>query len=272
MSDAGAFVAANPRSHPAVDTSAAILADRVGLTLPTSDVPILDDITMRVAEGERISIIGPSGGGKTTFLNILAGVQAWTSGHVLIRGEPPRAGRPDTGYVMARDALLPWRTAVQNVELSLQIRNVPKRERLQRALVALDSVGLRDAADRYRAELSQGMRQRVALARALVAQPTLIFLDEPFAALDAQTRIVMNDLLLDLIDRFSGTAVLITHDLNEAILFADRIFVFTARPARLMATHAVELPRPRHSLTLRRTQSFLDLYETLWSAISGSIH
>lgn len=254
-----------------LSAESAIVVEHVGLELPDAQPMIIEDITLRIADGELISIIGPSGGGKTTFLNILAGLQRYTAGSVLVRGHRPSAGRPDSAYVMARDALLPWRTALQNVELSLQIRGIANDERRDRALSALDSVGLRDAADRYRAQLSQGMRQRVSLARAFVGQPSLILLDEPFAALDAQTRIVMGDLLLDLLKAFSGTAVLVTHDLNEAIMFADRIVVFSQRPTRVMATHDVNIPRPRNSLQVRKDRTFVELYEQLWHAIAGTV-
>lgn len=242
----------------------AVKASNVGLSIHPDAPPIIENISVTIREGELIAIIGPSGSGKTTFLNMIAGLQRWTEGELVVRGAPPKAGRPDTAYALARDALLPWRDAVSNVELALQIRGVPKAERHERAMAALGKVGLSDAALSPRAHLSQGMRQRVALARTFVSDPNLLILDEPFAALDAQTRIIMQDLLLNLLMQFSGTMILVTHDLAEAITLADRILVFSRRPGRINAVHEVGLPRPRDAATLRGDPSFSELFDAIW--------
>lgn len=245
----------------------AIEACNVGLAVEADPEAILEDVSLVVNEGEVVVIIGPSGCGKTSFLNMIAGLQGWTSGSILVRGETPRLGRPDSAYALARDALLPWRDAVGNVELALQIRGVPKSDRRQLAMDALDRVGLTNAAGRHRAHLSQGMRQRVALARTFVTNPSLLILDEPFAALDALTRIAMQEVLLSLMQRFSGTVVLVTHDLAEAITLADRVVVFSPRPATVIAEYEITFPRPRDPALLRSDPYFAKIFDRIWKQI-----
>jgi NitT/TauT family transport system ATP-binding protein len=183
-----------------------IQADNVSLTIDTAEGPlkVIDGISLDVRRGEYVGIVGPSGSGKTMFLNTVAGIERPTSGSLEVFGEAPRVGREGVGYAMARDALLPWRTAIGNIELSLEAIGVPKAERHRRALEALERVDLGSFGNAYRAQLSQGMRQRVALARTLVANPRLLLLDEPFAALDAQTRILMQERLLQLLRTTTG--------------------------------------------------------------------
>ena len=251
--------------------SAAVEADDIELYVGSGVTPIVEHLTLAIADGERLAILGPSGGGKTTFLNMIAGLQQYTGGTLRVRGEQPRAGRPDMAYAMARDALLPWRTAVENVELPLVIQGVRASERRERALSALDQVGLINAAGEYRARLSQGMRQRVALARTFVTQPSLLLLDEPFAALDAQTRVLMSELLLRLVEASRGTAILVTHDLGEAIAFGDRIVLLSSRPACVRAIYDVSIPRPRDVHRLRLEPSFVELYGQIWDALRAEL-
>lgn len=248
----------------------AVDAQGVGLS-PTRGVDILDDISLTVREGEFVAIIGPSGCGKTTFLNAVAGLTRITRGTLTIRGRAPAAGRADSAYALARDTLLPWRSAAENVELALEMRGVRKSERRPMAERALARVGLTDARDRHPNALSQGMRQRVALARAFVTQPTLMMMDEPFGALDAQTRLLMQDLLLTLLDEFGGTLLLITHDLAEALVLADRVVLFSNRPARVSAEYLVEIPRPRRAHEVRREARYVALYEEIWTALKDQL-
>lgn len=246
----------------------------VSLMLDTSTGPleILDQISLRVNPGEYVSIVGPSGSGKTMFLNAIAGLEHHTSGFLKVLGESPRAGRPGIGYAMARDALLPWRTAVENVELGLEaIPEIGKQERRERAREALKNVGLEAFSNAYRAQLSQGMRQRVALARTLIRNPDLLLLDEPFAALDAQTRIVMQERLLQVLQTYEGTVFLVTHDLAEAILLSDRVVVFSRRPARVKQIYEIDLPRPRSSIQLRTTEEFQHLQAELWANLAEEV-
>lgn len=232
---------------------------------------ILRDITLDVGRGEIVGIVGPSGGGKTTFLNIVAGLEPFSGGALVVEGAPPTAGAPDVAYAFARDALLPWRTALENVELALRLRRIPKREWGARALDALTGVGLADFADTYRAQLSQGMRQRVALARTFVTRPSLLLLDEPFAALDSQTRVILQDLLLSLLGDSGATALLITHDLAEAITIADRVVLFSNRPATVRAIYDINLPRPRSAIELRSDPTFQRIFETIWQSLGEEV-
>ena len=233
---------------------------------------VLAGIDLTINDGEFVVIVGPSGCGKTTFLNMVAGLQSFTSGHLRVAGEPPQAGRRETAYALARDALLPWRDALGNVELALQIRGVAPDERRRARREALARVGLADAATRHPAQLSQGMRQRVALARTFVTEPRLLILDEPFAALDAQTRIRMQELLLALLRQFSGTMIMVTHDIAEAIILADRVVVFSQRPATVTASYDVKLGnRQRKTSELRTDPEFSRLFERIWQDIETGV-
>jgi NitT/TauT family transport system ATP-binding protein len=255
-----AFAQANP-------TAAAVVAKDVRFRVPAGP-DVLAGIDLTIRDGEFVVIVGPSGCGKTTFLNMVAGLQGYTSGDLRVAGAPPKAGRRDTAYALARDALLPWRDALGNVELALQIRGIAPEERRRRATEALGRVGLTDASARHPAQLSQGMRQRVALARTFVTEPRLLILDEPFAALDAQTRIRMQELLLALLRQFSGTMVMVTHDIGEAIILADRVVVFSPRPATVTAIYDVKLGnRERKTTELRADPEFGRLFERIWNDI-----
>ncbi|PWJ86128.1 NitT/TauT family transport system ATP-binding protein [Pseudaminobacter salicylatoxidans] len=245
----------------------AILAEQVSLRVGGAK-DILAGIDLAVRDGEFVAIVGPSGCGKTTFLNMVAGLQPFTSGRLTVAGSSPKAGRRDSAYALARDALLPWRDALGNVELALQVRGVDKDERRRKATEALAKVGLADALHRHPAQLSQGMRQRVALARTLVTEPRFLILDEPFAALDAQTRIRMQELLLSLLKQFSGTMLIVTHDIAEAITLADRVVVFGPRPSRVTAIYEVGLgARERNIGELRADPQFSRLFEAIWNDI-----
>lgn len=246
----------------------AIRAEHVQLSFATSSV--LNDISLEVFQGESVAIVGPSGCGKTTFLNILAGLQKVTSGTVSVNGSLPKAGREEIGYAPARDALLPWRNARDNVAFALQVQGVPGPIRRQRADKALESVGLKGHEEKHRSQLSQGMRQRVSLARTFVRNPSLLLLDEPFAALDPQTRISMQGVLLSLLKAFSGTMVLVTHDIPEAIVLADRIVLLSGRPAIVKETFRVPIERPRDPVAIRKHPAYLELFDKIWYGI-GSV-
>ncbi len=248
-----------------------VRARNVGLDIAGNSMPILDGVSLDIAYGDFVALVGPSGSGKTTFLNVIAGTQKFTRGTVEVRGAPPQKGRRDMSYALARDALLPWRTAQANIELALQIRGVPRQERRVRARAALERVGLTDSAGQFRSQLSQGMRQRVALARAFVTEPDILLLDEPFAALDAQTRILMQQQLLELLGQFSGTVLMVTHDIAEAITLADRIIVFSRRPAQVLRAYDVDFPRPRDAAELRADPGFGVLFESIWNDIVGQM-
>lgn len=205
----------------------------------------LGPIDLLVLNREFVSIVGPSGCGKSTLLNIVAGLEQPTSGEVLLDGQPApeRLGR--VAYMHQRDLLLPWRRLVDNVVLPLELRGVPKHEARRRALPWLARFGLAEFAEAYPAQLSGGMRQRAAFLRTLLAERPLLLLDEPFGALDALTRAGLQEWLLALWEELDRTVILVTHDVEEAILLSDRVVVLGPRPARIVVEVPVDLPRPR---------------------------
>lgn len=208
----------------------------------------LHDVSLDLHSGELLVFVGRSGSGKTTALNVLAGLAEPTSGHIEILGTTPAEARVRLGYMFARDALLPWRSALGNVEYGLEIRNVPAGERRVRAKECLKLVGLEDYASNYPGQLSQGQRQRVALARTWVLGPEILFMDEPFAALDAQTREALHLEFLRVWARDRQSVVFVTHDLSEAIAIADRIVVFSQ--GKIAGKFDVPFERPRDMLEL----------------------
>lgn len=227
-------------------------------------VHALEEIDLAIADGEFVAIVGPSGCGKTTLLNAMAGLDTPLVGEVTVAGKAPRAGDPDVSYVLARDSLLPWRTTLSNAAIALEFQGVPKREREERAREALNIMGLGDFTGAYGAQLSHGMRQRVALARSFATDPRILLMDEPFSALDAQTRINAHDAFLSAWERHKTTVVLITHDLTEAVGLADRVVIMTRRPGRIKSVHDVDLPRPRSMINLQGSDRFHQIYETIW--------
>jgi NitT/TauT family transport system ATP-binding protein len=209
------------------------------------EVIALDGIDLEIGDDEFLTVLGPSGCGKTTLLNIVASFETATGGEVRVDGEPVRKPGPDRGVVFQEYALFPWLTVQQNVEFGLRERGTPRSERKERVRRQIASVGLSGFERRYPHELSGGMRQRVALARVLVNDPKILLMDEPFAALDAQTRSMMQQELLGVWSAERRTAIFITHNIEEAILLGDRVVVMTARPGRIKEIVAIELPRPR---------------------------
>jgi NitT/TauT family transport system ATP-binding protein len=205
----------------------------------------LDGIDLEIGDDEFLTILGPSGCGKTTLLNIVACFESASGGEVRLDGEPVRKPGPDRGVVFQEYALFPWLTVQQNIEFGLRERRVRKGERLERVRRQIAAVGLSGFELRYPQELSGGMRQRVALARVLVNDPKILLMDEPFAALDAQTRTMMQQELLQVWGAERRTAIFITHNIEEAILLGDRVVLMTARPGRIKENVPITLPRPR---------------------------
>lgn len=210
-------------------------------------LPVLNSISFAVARGEFVALIGPSGSGKSTLLDIIAGLIAQDRGSVLIDGTPlgtaARLGR--SAYMRQRDLLLPWRTTLDNAALSLEAHGLRRRQARALARARLPEFGLAEFADAYPSQLSGGMRQRVAFLRTVLAGSPLLLLDEPFGALDALTRATMQDWLRDLLLREPRTVLLVTHDVDEAIILADRVLVLSPRPAHLTHQERIDLPRPR---------------------------
>ena len=242
-----------------------------GLNHAYAGGPVLNGIDLTVGNGEFLAVVGPSGCGKTTLLNVLAGLEPVQAGEVRVGQRPPKAGRRDVGYMLARDCLLPWRRALDNAGLALETHGVAAPERKDRARAALTAVGLGHAGDLYPAQLSHGMRQRVALARVFAAAPEVILLDEPFSALDPQNRVLVQDAFLGVWEKRRCTVVLITHDLGEAICLADRVVVMSASPGRVKNVYDVPLPRPRSAADLRGAPEFHQLYEAMWADLRGEV-
>jgi NitT/TauT family transport system ATP-binding protein len=231
----------------------------------------VDNVSLEIESGQFVAIVGPSGCGKTTILNHLTGLLPVQRDSVSIGGLPPVAGSPRVTYTLARDCLFPWRTALHNVCFGMELRGVPPAERELRARQALELVGLGRFADAYPKALSHGMRQRCALARGFCLDAEALLMDEPFGALDAQTKIQLEDLLLELWGQTRRTVVFITHDLAEAVALADRVVVMSARPGRIVADLSIDLPRPRHVRELQRDPAFLSLYSRVWEQLERGI-
>jgi NitT/TauT family transport system ATP-binding protein len=231
------------------------------------EVPVLDDVTLSIQSGELVTVIGPSGCGKTTLLQMAAGLLLPKSGAVSVGGE--RVAGPDRrrriSYMFARDSLMPWRRAIDNLTLGLEIQGVTNPRPLGREMMA--RLGLQGFEGSYPSQLSHGMRQRVAIARTLITKPQLILMDEPFGALDAQTKILVEGEFLKLWEGLRATVVFVTHDLVEAVLIADRIVVMSARPARVKAMFEVKIPRPRDPVSTPSLAEFNDLRQALWEAL-----
>jgi ABC-type nitrate/sulfonate/bicarbonate transport system ATPase subunit len=206
---------------------------------------VLDNIELTVGAGEFVSIIGPSGCGKSTLLNIIAGLETPDSGTVLVAGHDSKPRLGQIGYMQQKDLLLPWRTVLDNTILGLELKGIPRRQARQRALELTGAFGLSGFENQYPFTLSGGMRQRAAFLRTVLLDHDVLLLDEPFGALDALTRVQMQEWLLELWESLHKTIVLITHDVDEAILLSDRVYVLTARPGKVTMVLEVDLPRPR---------------------------
>ncbi len=232
-------------------------------------VRAVEGVDLVVPEGAFVSIVGPSGCGKSTLLNAISGLLPPSAGEVRVDGRPVDGIQDDVGYMFARDGLFPWRTALRNVEFGLELRRVPGRERIARDL--LMKVGLAGFEHHYRNELSQGMRQRVAVARTFATDPEILLMDEPFGALDAQTRMLLQDTFLEMWESKRKTVVFVTHDLVEAIVLADTVVVFSHRPGRVKSAIDVALPRPRSALSLKFDAQFQKLYDRVWRDLKSEV-
>ncbi len=222
-------------------------------------VTALEDFYMTLGENEFVSIIGPSGCGKSTFLEIAAGLDEVSSGQVLVDGIPVTGPGADRGMVFQSYTLFPWLTISENVRFALKKSSLSRSEQDERVQRFIQLIGLAGFENAYPNQLSGGMRQRVAIARALVYQPKILFMDEPFGALDAQTRLVMQELLLDVWESNRTSVLFVTHDVEEALLLSDRIYVMTARPGKIKSEYVVDLPRPRSLLITEKMPAFVDL-------------
>jgi NitT/TauT family transport system ATP-binding protein len=229
------------------------------------------DLTFTVEAGEFVAVVGPTGCGKSTTLSLVSGLEPPSSGEVDVNGEPVRGIPPGVGYMFQSDAVLPWRSVLDNVAAGPRYRGIAKEEARNRAMVWIERVGLAGFRKYYPHQLSGGMRKRVALAQTLVNEPQIMLMDEPFSALDVQTRALMQDELLRLWQGTGAAVVFVTHDLEEAIALADRVVVMTSSPATVKAVFDVPLPRPRDVEEIRMTPAFVEAYREIWESLREEV-
>ncbi|MFD2208180.1 ABC transporter ATP-binding protein [Virgibacillus halophilus] len=230
----------------------------------------LDDISFSLNEGEFLSLVGPSGCGKSTILSIISGIMAQTQGKVLLNGKPVNEFNDAIGYMLQQDYLFPWKTIIDNILLGPKIQNDITPDIRQKASEFLAEVGLVNVEEAYPESLSGGMRQRAALVRTLVSDPKVLLLDEPFSALDYQTKLNLEDLVHKLLRQYHKTAVLVTHDIGEAISMSDRILVMEAKPGRILKTFEVPLElRNEVPFLVRRHPKYQPLFDKVWAALNG---
>jgi NitT/TauT family transport system ATP-binding protein len=231
----------------------------------------LKDLDMSVAPGEFCAVVGPTGCGKSTTLTLVSGLERASAGVVRVDGQPVAGLTPGVGFVFQNDAVFPWKTVLDNVASGPRFHGARTSEANRRARDWLRRVGLAGFEDRYPHQLSGGMRKRVALAQSLINEPRVLLMDEPFSALDVQTRSIMSDELLSLWELTKPAVVFVTHDLEEAIALSDKVVVITAGPGRVKATFTIDLPRPRKVQEIRFTSEFVALYSEIWEALRSEV-
>jgi NitT/TauT family transport system ATP-binding protein len=243
-----------------------LVVDDIVKQFDTLEGPLLavDHVSLSVRPGEFLAVIGPSGCGKSTLFNVIGGLLDGYQGAVTVGGETVRGPHPAIGMVFQEESTFPWRTVIENVAFPLEIAGMRKTDRLDKAKKFIALVGLSGFENRYPAELSGGMRQRVAIARTLASEPKILLMDEPFASLDEQTRLLLGDKVLQIQQDLKQTTLLITHNITEAVQLADRILVMTYRPGRVKRIVAIDLPRPRSSNVVS-SEAFGRYVAQIWS-------
>ena len=230
----------------------------------------LDKFDLNVDDGEFVAIVGPSGCGKSTFLHMLGGFESVDGGTMTLNGQRVAGPGPDRGMLFQEYALYPWRTVLGNVMWPLEVQSIPRKERLEIADRFISLVGLTHFRDHYPNELSGGMKQRVALARLLALDPKILLMDEPFGALDAQNRELLQEELERIWEMSRKTVLFVTHDIDEAIFLADRIIVFTARPGRIKADIRIDLPRPR-AMEIKKSHAYTEYRNRIWDLLRAEV-
>ena len=239
-----------------------------GVQRADSETAVLKDVNLSVKRGEFLSVVGPTGCGKSTLLNVIAGLTKPKRGAVTMAGRIVESVRDECGYLFQSDTLLPWRTVFKNVSLGLEFRNIPKDIIKDRVTAWLKKVNLEQHSRKYPHELSGGMRKRTALAQTLITEPDVLLMDEPFSALDVQTRNLMENLLLDLWSKDQKTVVFVTHDLEEAISLSDRVVVFGSGPnSGPVQEFAIDLARPRDVFEAKLSEDFVRVQREIWETL-----
>ncbi|WP_286158247.1 ABC transporter ATP-binding protein [Streptomyces sp. CB03911] len=268
LRDGGERPAGSSAAVPAIELTNATKRFRT----PSGDLhTAVRDLDLTVAQGEFVAVVGPTGCGKSTTLTLVSGLEEPTEGEVRVQGRPVAGISDQVGFVFQQDAVFPWRTVLSNVMAGPRFRGVPVAEARERARDWLARVGLAAFEDRYPHQLSGGMRKRVALAQTFVNDPKILLMDEPFSALDVQTRALMSDQLLDLWAGTGSSVVFVTHDLDEAIALADRVVVMTAGPATVKEVFTVDLPRPRTVEAVRLEPRFIEIYREIWASLGEEV-
>ncbi|MDB5543282.1 MAG: nitrate transporter ATP-binding protein [Hyphomicrobiales bacterium] len=226
-------------------------------------VTAVEDVSLDIMQGEFISIIGPSGCGKSTLMNMVGGLLTEYDGEILLDGKKVSGCQPEIGMVFQEESTFPWRSAIENVAFPLEAAGLPRDKRVARALDLLDLVGLSGFENHYPAELSGGMRQRIAIARTLAFEPRILLMDEPFAALDEQTRMLLGDKVVQIQQQLKQTTLLITHNISEAVALSDRVLIMTFRPGRIKRVLDIDLPRPRSS-EMMGSEKFASYVAVIW--------
>jgi NitT/TauT family transport system ATP-binding protein len=267
MAQRMATLSTSDRAMPVTLAAPAILvADNIAMRFVTAEgeLTALDDVSFDVAPGEFLAVIGPSGCGKSTLFNIIGGLLGGYQGRVAVGGETISGPHASIGMVFQEESTFPWRNVVDNVAFPLEIAGVARRERIDRARRFVSMVGLDGFERRYPSELSGGMRQRVSMARTLASEPKILLMDEPFASLDEQTRLLLGDKVLQIQQQLKQTMLLITHNITEAVQLADRILVMSYRPGRVKRIVDIKLPRPRTS-EIVSSEAFGRYVAQIWS-------
>jgi len=253
---------------------AAIVIDDVTLRFATPDgamMTAIRDFTMTVARGEFACVVGPTGCGKSTTLNLITSLLKPTTGQVRVMGQPVTGISRDIGFVFQADALFPWRSVIENVAAGPLYRGAGRKEAYERARDWIGRVGLARFEEHYPHQLSGGMRKRVALAQTFINQPKILLMDEPFSALDIQTRTLMQDELLGLWSELKASVVFVTHDLEEAIALADKVYVLTAGPGTVKSVYQIDLPRPRVMADIRYDPQFVEIARVIWDDLREEV-
>ena len=255
-------------NSPAVEL---INVSRRFITPDGKSMTAIRDFNMTIERGEFVAIVGPTGCGKSTTLNLVTGLAKPSAGEVRLFGGPVNGIDPRIGFAFQTDALFPWRSVIDNVVAGPLFRGMAKDEAYAKAKVWLARVKLTGHEDKYPHQLSGGMRKRVALAQTFINEPQVLLMDEPFSALDVQTRVLMHDALLQLWSEAKASVLFVTHDLEEAIGLADKVYVLTAGPATVKSVYRIDIPRPRVVADIRYDKQFIDLSQTIWKDLRDEV-